>query len=88
MSIDFYSEKAAARVLNIHFDTLRRWRKQGRIRHYRSPTGRISYRFDDLMQFATATPVEPTASPCPSASPGPVHGPEIVYPFGRPAIRR
>jgi excisionase family DNA binding protein len=88
MSSDFYSEKAAARVLNIHFDTLRRWRKQGRIRHYRSPTGRISYRFDDLMAFALAEPVEATATHGPAHAPGCAPPPEIVYPFNRPAMRR
>lgn len=87
MNSEFYNEKAAARVLNIHFDTLRRWRKQGRIRYYRSQTGRISYRFADLMAFATAEPIEPTSGGTFAPAPGEPPAADVVYPFGRRAVR-
>jgi hypothetical protein len=83
-----YSEKAAARILNVHFDSVRRWRRKGLIRYSVSSTGRISYKLDDLLAFAMAKTVEPTAAPGitqPSDLPA---APEIVYPFNRPAVRR
>jgi hypothetical protein len=55
---DFYGEKAAARILQVHPDTLRRYRSQGRIPFYRSSTGRVGYTFADLMAFALAQRVE------------------------------
>lgn len=55
---DFYGEKAAARILQVHPDTLRRYRSQGRIPFYRSSTGRVGYTFADLMAFAMAQRVE------------------------------
>jgi hypothetical protein len=63
---DFYGEKAAARILQVHPDTLRRYRSQGRIPFYRSSTGRVGYTFADLMAFALAQRVE-------AALPMPVH---------------
>lgn len=57
-SENFLSEKAAARVLQLHPGSLRRLRNQGHIAYYRTATGRIHYRFDDLMAFALPTRVE------------------------------
>lgn len=44
-----YDEKAAARILGVTPKTLSRWRKAGLVGHYRTPTGRIRYRLDDLL---------------------------------------
>lgn len=88
MERERFSEKASARILGVHFDTLRRWRNQRRIRYFRSATGRISYSLDDLQAFAMATAVEPAAPPAldnPSDQRQPA---EVVYPFGHPAGRR
>lgn len=57
-SDDFMTEKAAARVLQLHPGSLRRLRNQGHIAYYRTATGRIHYRFDDLIAFALPKRVE------------------------------
>lgn len=49
---DFYDEKAAARILTVHPRTLRRMRKQRKLDYYRTPSGRIRYRLDDLLKAA------------------------------------
>jgi DNA-binding transcriptional MerR regulator len=46
---DFYDEKAAARIAEVHPRTLRRWRVQGLVASYRTPTGRVRYRLEDLV---------------------------------------
>jgi len=58
---NFLGEKAAARVLQVHPGTLRRYRTQGNIAFYRTATGRIHYRFDDLMKFALPIRIEPVS---------------------------
>jgi hypothetical protein len=68
---NFLSEKAAARVLQVHPGTLRRYRTQGRIAFYRTATGRIHYRFDDLMKFALPVRFDPVAGAL--APPAPVN---------------
>lgn len=81
MNDDHYSEKSAAYVLNIHPDSLRRFRRQGKITFYRGPTGRISYKFDDLLAFnrteRIAATAETTAEPPFEADPPPAE----VLPF-------
>lgn len=57
---DFYGEKAAARILQVHPDTLRRYRSQNLIRFYRSATNRICYTLEDLLAFKVARRVEET----------------------------
>lgn len=74
MSDHRYDEKSAARILKIHPDSLRRLRRQGRITFYRTGTGRISYKFDDLMAFGLnqrvqAAPQEASAKVHPFPSP-------------------
>ncbi|WP_310498091.1 helix-turn-helix domain-containing protein [Sandarakinorhabdus sp.] len=64
---ELFGEKAAARVLQVHPCTIRRWRREGRITFYRSSTGRITYTFADLMAFAMSQRVEPV--PAPSEAP-------------------
>lgn len=49
-----YDEKAAARILSVSPKTLSRWRKAGMVSHYRTPTGRIRYRLDDLLRVQRA----------------------------------
>ncbi|WP_353955627.1 MerR family transcriptional regulator [uncultured Sphingomonas sp.] len=45
-----FDEKAAARILCVSPKTLSRWRKAGMVSHYRTPTGRVRYTMDDLLQ--------------------------------------
>lgn len=47
---DYFDEKAAARILEVHPRTLRRWRQRGLVACSRTPTGRVRYRIEDLMQ--------------------------------------
>ena len=56
---ELLSEKAAARILQLHPDTLRRWRKAGRVRYCTTATGRVRYRLQDLVQVASPQWVEP-----------------------------
>ncbi len=49
-----YDEKAAARILAISPKTLSRWRKAGLVSHFRTPTGRIRYKLDDLLRIQRA----------------------------------
>lgn len=49
VSPDFFDEKAAARIAEVHPRTLRRWRERGLVAWYRTPTGRIRYRLEDLL---------------------------------------
>lgn len=39
---------AAAAVLGVSDETLRRWADQGKVRHIRLPSGRLRFRRDDL----------------------------------------
>lgn len=75
MSADIYNEKAAARVIGVHPDTLRRWRRAGLINFYRSRTGRIHYALDDLLAFTRNQKIE--AAPLPDR---PAQSPEPVPP--------
>lgn len=51
------STSEAAALLNVSDETLRRWTKEGLIRHVRMPSGRPRYRRADVL--AILTPVEP-----------------------------
>ena len=57
--LEFLTEKEAARVLECHPETLRRWRREGRIAHSVSPTGRVRYRPIDLVKFREWKRVDP-----------------------------
>lgn len=48
-TVDFYDEKQAARIADVHPRTLRRWREKGLVACYRTPTGRVRYRLEDLL---------------------------------------
>lgn len=49
--LDRLSEPQAAAALHAHPKTLARWRRAGVISYDRSPGGRISYRWEDLVAF-------------------------------------
>lgn len=49
--MELFDEKAAARVLNVHPRTLRRWRDRGLIKYLLTPTGRIRYLYSELLNF-------------------------------------
>ncbi|MCB2076061.1 MAG: MerR family transcriptional regulator [Novosphingobium sp.] len=45
-----FDEKTAARNVGMSPRTLRRWRKSGRIDYYLTPTGRVRYSLDQLLE--------------------------------------
>lgn len=47
----------AAKILDVSDETLRRWTKEGLVRHVRMPSGRMRYRRSDVL--AVLEPVEP-----------------------------
>lgn len=49
--------KAAAAVVGVSEETLRRWAAERKIRHVKLPSGQLRFRLDDLK--ATLEPVEP-----------------------------
>ena len=51
------STGAAAALLGVSDETLRRWAEKGQIRHIKLPSGRLRFRRADLE--AALTPVEP-----------------------------
>jgi len=51
------STSEAARLLDVSDETLRRWTKEGLIRHVRMPSGRPRYRRSDVLELLT--PIEP-----------------------------
>lgn len=51
------STSEAASLLDVSDETLRRWTKEGLIRHVRMPSGRSRYRREDVL--ALLEPVEP-----------------------------
>lgn len=66
---DLYDEKAAARVVGVHPRTVRRWRDAGLLAFYRTPTGRIRYKLEDLIAATTIERVEPAnGRACPPLS--------------------
>lgn len=65
MADDFYDEKAAARILTVHPRTLRRMRKQRKLEYYRTPSGRIRYRLDDLLKAAKIEQFPAIVRDCP-----------------------
>lgn len=46
-----YSEKAAARIVECHPRTLKRYRQAGEIEYYELPGGRVRYSAQQLMEF-------------------------------------
>jgi predicted site-specific integrase-resolvase len=52
-----FGEKAAARILNVAPRTLRAWRREQKIDHYKLPNGRIRYSMDQLLEFQRSTRV-------------------------------
>ena len=50
----------AAEVLGVSDETLRRWTKDGLVRHVKLPSGRTRYHRSDLL--AVLTPVEPAGT--------------------------
>lgn len=53
------TEPEAARVLDVHLSTLRRWRKKGAVGYTLTPGGRIRYSPEDLARLAAAMHVAP-----------------------------
>jgi DNA-binding transcriptional MerR regulator len=62
---DFFDEKAAARIAEVHPRTMRRWRERGLVTCYRTPTGRIRYRLDDLLVAVSQQRMSADAPNCP-----------------------
>ncbi len=52
--VDWYDEKAAARILGVHPRTLRRWRLAGKIGFCHLPGGRIRYTRAQLLAVVEA----------------------------------
>jgi len=48
---NYYDEKGAAFILEVSPRTLRNYRKMGAIEQYRTPTGRIRYTMEQLIEF-------------------------------------
>ena len=55
---DLLSTSAAAAVLGVSDETVRRWADERKIRHVRLPSGHLRFRRSDL--DAVLSPVEPT----------------------------
>lgn len=66
---DLLSEKAAARVLGRHPRTLRRWRETDKVAYFRTCSGRILYRIEDLVAAVRSELVIP-AAPGPATAAG------------------
>lgn len=60
MAHDLLTTSAAARVLGISDETLRRWADERKIRHVRLPSGQLRFRRGDLDEALAV--VEPEAS--------------------------
>lgn len=58
MPDELLSTGAAAAVLGVSDETLRRWVEDKRVRHIRLPSGQLRFRRTDLDELLT--PVEPT----------------------------
>lgn len=54
---------AAAAVLGVSDETLRRWVEQGKVRHLRLPSGRLRFRREDLNEILTPVEPEPETEP-------------------------
>ena len=66
---EFFGEKAAARILDVHPRTLRRMRSRGLVAHYRTPTGRVRYKLEDLIEASRVERVPASGRECPHLSP-------------------
>lgn len=53
------SEAEAARVVGVHPDTLRNWRKRGAVGYTLTPGGRVRYSSEQLRQLINAMQIEP-----------------------------
>lgn len=60
MAHDLLTTSAAARVLGVSDETLRRWADERKIRHVRLPSGQLRFRRPDLDEALAV--VEPEAS--------------------------
>lgn len=58
MADDLIRTGAAAAVLGVSDETVRRWADENRIRHVRLPSGQLRFRRSDLDELMT--PVEPS----------------------------
>jgi excisionase family DNA binding protein len=58
MPEDYISTQVAAEMMQVSDDTLRRWCLEGRIRHYRLPSGLIRFARSDIE--AILQPIEPS----------------------------
>lgn len=52
------SEAEAARIVGVHPDTLKRWRRRGAVSYVITPGGRIRYKPEQLRQLIAAMGVE------------------------------
>jgi predicted site-specific integrase-resolvase len=55
---DLISPPEVGRILCVSDETVRRWTKDGKLRHIPLPSGRVKYRRGDVL--AMLVPVEPT----------------------------
>lgn len=60
----YVSPKAAAKMSGVCLQSLRRWAKVGKIRHYRTPGGHHRYCLQSVLSYRI-----PTAAPAPAAAP-------------------
>lgn len=58
-----YDEKAAARILGVAPRTLRAWRMKGLVGFHRTPTGRVRFTLDQLVDVQRSGRVNPKPSP-------------------------
>lgn len=56
---EYLTTPAAAKVLGVSHETLRRWAEEKKIRHVKLPSGQLRFRQEDLDEVLT--PVEPGA---------------------------
>lgn len=63
----WYDEKAAARILGVAPRTLRAWRTDGKVAHYRTPGGRVRYSLDQLLALKCGGLVEAREIPAKAA---------------------
>jgi predicted site-specific integrase-resolvase len=62
LPVRFLNEKKAAARLDVNFQTLTRWRREGRGPKFLKLYGRVKYRESDIEQFIAANVVDPAAA--------------------------
>lgn len=54
------TSQQAAEYVGVHVDTIKRWAADGKVRAFRTPGGWWRFAQDDLDDFLSPSPIEPT----------------------------